>query len=112
MQNEVFWREITKAYEQCLKWNSCSCFPSVRYFVIIVLSGVRLSPHGTAATTGLLYQPQMIDDGDCRTIGGMQIGKKNQSTRRKTAQCHFVHHKSHLTRPGLERGPPRWEAND
>jgi hypothetical protein len=24
---------------------------------------------GTAATTGLLYQPQMIGDGDCREIG-------------------------------------------
>jgi hypothetical protein len=27
-------------------------------------------------------------------------------------QCHFVHHKSHMTRPGLESGPPRWEAGD
>jgi hypothetical protein len=26
-------------------------------------------------------------------------------------QCHFVHHKSHMTRPGLEAGPPRWEAS-
>jgi hypothetical protein len=25
-------------------------------------------------------------------------------------QLHFVHHKSHLTRPGIEPGPPRWEA--
>jgi hypothetical protein len=24
---------------------------------------------------------------------------------------HFVHHKSHLTRPGIEPGPPRWEAS-
>jgi hypothetical protein len=27
-------------------------------------------------------------------------------------QRHFVHHKSHLTRPGLEPGSPRWEASD
>jgi hypothetical protein len=27
-------------------------------------------------------------------------------------QRHFVHHKSHLTRPGHEPGPPRWEAGD
>jgi hypothetical protein len=26
-------------------------------------------------------------------------------------QCHFVHHKSHMIRPGLEPGPPRWEAS-
>jgi hypothetical protein len=25
-------------------------------------------------------------------------------------QGHFVHHKSHLTRPGIEPRPPRWEA--
>jgi hypothetical protein len=25
---------------------------------------------------------------------------------------HFVHHKSHLTRPGIEPGSPRWEASD
>jgi hypothetical protein len=27
-------------------------------------------------------------------------------------QCHFVHHKSHMTRPGLEPGPLLWEASD
>jgi hypothetical protein len=28
------------------------------------------------------------------------------------AQHHFVHHKSHLTRAGLEPGPPGFEASD
>jgi hypothetical protein len=27
-------------------------------------------------------------------------------------QCHFVHHKSHMIRPGLETGSPRWEAGE
>jgi hypothetical protein len=27
-------------------------------------------------------------------------------------QRHFVHHKSHMARRGLEPGPPRWEASD
>jgi hypothetical protein len=27
-------------------------------------------------------------------------------------QRHFVHHKSHFTRPGMEPGPLRWEASD
>jgi hypothetical protein len=43
-------------------------------------------PLGTAASTGLLYQPQMTDDDDdCGTIGGIRIGRGNRSTRRKLA---------------------------
>jgi hypothetical protein len=52
--------------------------------------GVRLNPLGTAATIGLLYQPQMIDlyyyyyyYYYCGAIGGMQVGSENGSTRRK-----------------------------
>jgi hypothetical protein len=45
------------------------------------LSGVRLSPLVTAATTGLLYQPQMIDDSDCGAIVGIKIGRGNRTTR-------------------------------
>jgi hypothetical protein len=46
---------------------------------------VRLSPLGTQATSGLLYQPQMIDYGDCGAIHGMKFGRRNRSTRRKSA---------------------------
>jgi hypothetical protein len=53
--------------------------------IIIIISGVRLIPLGTAATVGLLYQPQMIDDDDCGAIGGMKIDRGNRSTRRKSA---------------------------
>jgi hypothetical protein len=67
---------------------------------------------GTAATTGLLHQPRMLGDGDCGEIGGMNIGSGNWSTRRKPAQRHFVHHKSHMIRPGFEPGLARWEASD
>jgi hypothetical protein len=34
---------------------------------------------GTAATTGLLYQPQVIGEGDCGEIGGMKIGRGNRT---------------------------------
>jgi hypothetical protein len=40
---------------------------------------------GTAATTGLLYQPKIIGDGDCGEIGGKKIGRENRSTRRNPA---------------------------
>jgi hypothetical protein len=53
--------------------------------IIITISGVGLSPPGTAATSGLLYKPQMIDEGDCGAIGGMKIDRGNRSTRRKPA---------------------------
>jgi hypothetical protein len=52
--------------------------------IIIILSGVRLSPLGTAATTGLLYQPKLIDD-ECGAIGGMKIGRAKRSTRHNPA---------------------------
>jgi hypothetical protein len=45
------------------------------YTFFFILSGVRLSPLGTAATTGLLYQHWMIDD--CGAIGGINNGKGN-----------------------------------
>jgi hypothetical protein len=62
-------------------WASAACYKDI--IIIIIISGVGLSPLGTAATSDLLYKPQMIDDGDCGAIGGMKIGRGNRSTRRK-----------------------------
>jgi hypothetical protein len=68
---------------------------------------------GPAAITGLLYQRRMIGDGDCGEIGGMKIRRGNRSTRRKPAPAPLLSvTKSHMTRPGFEPGPPRWEAGD
>jgi hypothetical protein len=50
-----------------------------KFFFFFNLCGGTLS---TAATTGLLYQPRMIGDGDCTEIGGMKIGRGNRNTRR------------------------------
>jgi hypothetical protein len=54
-------------------------------FFLVSLGGVRLSPLGTSATVGLLFQPRMIDDDDYGTVRGMRIGRGNRSTRRKSA---------------------------
>jgi hypothetical protein len=60
---------------------------NVLFNFLIILKGVRQSPLGTAVATGLLYQPQMIenDGDDCGAIGGMKISRGNRSTRRKPA---------------------------
>jgi hypothetical protein len=47
--------------------------------------GTNCKSLGTAATSGLLYKPQMIDEDDCGGIGGIKIGRGNRSTRRKPA---------------------------
>jgi hypothetical protein len=57
----------------------------------------KLGPLGTSATEWpILPTPGDYDDGD---NGGMKMGRGNRSR--------FVYHNSHLTRPGLEPGPPR-----
>jgi hypothetical protein len=53
------------------------------YFIFNLCCGTL----GTAATTGLLYQPRMIGEGDCGEIGGMKSGRGNRSTRRKPASA-------------------------
>jgi hypothetical protein len=60
---------------------------------------------GTAATTGVSYQPQMIGDGDCGEIGGMKIGRGNRSTRRKPAPAPLCPPQiPHDLDPGLNTG--------
>jgi hypothetical protein len=69
---------------------------------------------GTAATPGLLCQPRMImkmiveKQMECRLAG-----ETNRSSRGKPAPAPLLAiSKSHMTRPGFEPEPPRWEAGD
>jgi hypothetical protein len=59
---------------------------------------------------GLLYLPRvimmMVSLVKWRLAGETVVLGENPTQR------HFVHHKSHLTRLGIEPGPRRWEVND
>jgi hypothetical protein len=91
----------------------CDSPEQAAHYHIIIISGVGLSPLGTAATTGLLYQPQMIDDGDCGVICGMKIGRGNRSTRRKPAPAPLCPPQNPTwPDPCSNPGPPQWEASE
>jgi hypothetical protein len=68
----------------------------------------KLGPLVTSAT----HWPIVPAPGDCEDgeFGGMN-GRETEVLGENLPLRHFVH-KFHLTRPGIERGPPRWEASD
>jgi hypothetical protein len=40
------------------------------------------------------------------------LEEETEVLRKNLPNCRFVHHKSHMTWPGLESGSPRWEATN
>jgi hypothetical protein len=63
--------------------------------IIFILNGVRLSPFGTAATTELLYKPQMMVI--VEQLVKQSLAEETEELRENLPQCRFVHHKSHMT---------------
>jgi hypothetical protein len=70
-----------------------------------------LGPLGIAATNRPIV-PIPDDYDEDGEFGGMMIGKRNQSTRRKSGPVPFCPPLIPHTVPGREPGPPRWEADD
>jgi hypothetical protein len=66
-----------------------------------------MGPLGTSAT-----EWPIVPDYDDGEFGGMKIGRGHRSTRRKPAPALLCPPQIPLARPGLELGPPRWEASD
>jgi hypothetical protein len=72
--------------------------------------GIQLGPLGTAASSRpIVLTLGDYDDGE---IGGMMIGRGNQSTRRKPAPMPLCPPQTPHALPGREPGQPRWEASD
>jgi hypothetical protein len=63
--------------------------------------GIRVSAVGGRRLTALMdHQWNDIDR------------RKPKYSGKNLSQCHFVNHKFHMNWPGIEPGPPRWEAGD
>jgi hypothetical protein len=60
-------------------------YQAVAYYVYIFLMGWDWVHLVLRPLFGLLYQPQMIDDDDCRAVDGVRISRGDRSTRRKPA---------------------------
>jgi hypothetical protein len=73
---------------------------------------VGLSPLGTAATSGLLYKPQMIDEGDCGAVGGVKIGRGNRSTRGKPAPAPLCPPQILYGQTRAQTRAAAWEASE
>jgi hypothetical protein len=60
---------------------------------------------------GLLYVPQMVDDDECGAVE-WELAAETEVLGENRPHCNFIHHKSHMTLPEIELGPPRWEPGD
>jgi hypothetical protein len=80
------WRSPTITSQRHQMWWRHRPSNRTYFFIIIniILSGVRLSPLGTAATVGLLYQPQMTWWWLWSNWWN-EVGRGSRSTRRKPA---------------------------
>jgi hypothetical protein len=79
--------------------------------LILIFISSWVETESTAATSGLLYQPLMMMMNVEQSME-WELEGETEVLGENLPQCHFVHHKFHMTWPGLETEPPRWEAGD
>jgi hypothetical protein len=91
---------------------SISLYFKYTFFLIRIVGGWNPNWVHSARRplNGLLYLPRVImmkeNLEEWRLAGETEVLGEN------LPQCPFVYHKFHLTRPGFQPGPSRWESSD
>jgi hypothetical protein len=109
--NNVFALIHLVGTEKCSDFVTCECV--FRHLIRPGFSNAVLSSglYLVQVSTGYLIPLSVswlhsVDDrivNKCVRVGGVRTGKRIRSTRRKLSpQCHFVHHKFHMTWLGIE----------
>jgi hypothetical protein len=84
---------------QIFWWTSCLLFQIISFFLIgIVGGGVQLCPLGKSATSWPIVPA--LDDYKDGNLVEWWVARKNEVLGENLVQCHFDHHKSHMTWPG------------
>jgi hypothetical protein len=84
--------------------------PALSFLIRVVGMEFKLGPLGTSATSGLMYLPRVIVS--IENLMEWRLAEETEVLGENLLQRQFVHHKSHLTKPGREPGPSRCEASD
>jgi hypothetical protein len=94
-------------YRNKLKRTACNnCYVTLGFFYLVC------EAIGTAATPGLLCQPRVIVRMIVEKQWNVYWQGKPKFSEKTAPEPLLSITKPHMTRPGFEPGPPRWEAGD
>jgi hypothetical protein len=72
------------------------------FLIRVVGGGVRMGPLGTTAMIGLLYLPRVFMR--MEDLVEWWLARETEVLGENLSHCHFIHHESHITWPGVNSG--------